>query len=94
MAKATQTRQTTEAPVDTETKRERFERIGQPRVNRALHAIKLIGNLASSNYEWDEADVEAMRAALQDQVDKTLFLFERRKETEQEFSFPTGGTSH
>jgi len=58
MAKATNR---TEKP---ENKRDKFLRLVNPRVNRAVHSIGLIGNCASSAYEFSEADVAKVIAAI------------------------------
>jgi hypothetical protein len=55
----------------TETKGEAFERLATARVNRALDAIRLVGNLANrSSYDYDADDVadimHALRLALAD----------------------------
>jgi hypothetical protein len=48
-----------------ETKAEAFERMAPPRVERALDAIRLVGNLANrSAYEAQPEDVEAIFATL------------------------------
>lgn len=49
-----------------ETKRERFCRLAENRVNKILHLVKLIGNLADeSNYEYSEDQVERVFNAIQ-----------------------------
>jgi len=47
-----------------EDKRAKFLRLVNPRVNRAVHGISLIGNCASAAYEYTEADVAEIIAAL------------------------------
>lgn len=37
-----------------ETKQQKFVRIAEPRVTRACKAVSLLGNLASSNYEYHQ----------------------------------------
>lgn len=66
-----------------ETKRERFERIALARMNRALNSVRLIGNLASYNYDWNEADIERMRQSLNEVVDATFNRFQRHKRGEK-----------
>jgi hypothetical protein len=79
------------APADagTETARAKFERLCVARMNRALVSIRLLGNLASPNYRWDEPDVEAIQAALSAAVNDTLAKFEKRKKTKPHFTLPT-----
>ena len=48
-----------------ESKAEAFERMAPPRVERALDAIRLVGNLANrSAYEPQPEDIEAISATL------------------------------
>ena len=47
-----------------ENKRDKFLRLVNPRVNRAVHSIGLIGNCASAAYEYKEADIAKVLAAL------------------------------
>lgn len=70
------------APED-ETKRQKFERLATPRVNRALTSIRLLGNLASSNYDWAEDDVAAIRAALDLALDQALAKFETKTKADR-----------
>jgi uncharacterized protein YecE (DUF72 family) len=77
-------------PDETEDKREKFERIALARMNRALNAVRLIGNLASYNYDWTEADVELMRQKLDEVADQTFARFQRHKRGEKPtFTFTT-----
>jgi len=48
-----------------ETKTERFARLAEQRVNNALDKIRLIGNLASPQYEFTAEQVEKIMVALQ-----------------------------
>ena len=50
-------------------KRENFIRLAEARVERALGAIRTIGNLSNrGNYDYSETDVKAIIAALQREV--------------------------
>ena len=52
-----------------ESARERFVRLANARVNRALKDIQLIGNLSNkSNYQYVERDVELIFRALSDEL--------------------------
>lgn len=67
-------------------KRENFVRLAEARVERALGAIRTIGNLSNrSNYEYSDVDVKAIISALQREV----------RELEQKFKQKDGsqGTS-
>lgn len=57
-------------PTHTETKRERFVRLAERRTTKALHAMRLVGNLASrNNYEYTEADARKIVGALAQELD-------------------------
>ena len=47
-----------------ETKRERFIRLVNTRTAKTLRAMKLITNLASGNYEYNEQDIRNVLKAL------------------------------
>ncbi len=75
-----------------ESKRDRFERIAKARMNKALTAIRLLGNLSSPNYEWTQNDVRAISDTLQFAVNETLAKFRRREKSPPlQFSFPEEG---
>lgn len=57
----------------TETKRDRFVRLAQGRVNAALTANSKIEHLANkATYEYGDADVDRIEKALRDSVDQTI----------------------
>lgn len=66
-----------------ETKREKFERIALARMNRALNSVRLIGNLASYNYDWTENDIDKMRQSVNEVVEATFNRFQRHKRGEK-----------
>lgn len=50
-------------------RRERFVALAEARTDKALNAIRLLGNLANrSNYEYTEADVVQILRALESEV--------------------------
>jgi len=50
-------------------KREKFVSLAEARVSRAMHSIRLIGNLANkSNYEFSDDDVRKIVNALQVEI--------------------------
>ena len=61
-----------------ETKGQRFVRIAEPRVTRACKAVRLLGNLASSSYEYTEEQVDAMFGAVQKSLDEARAAFRKR----------------
>jgi hypothetical protein len=76
------------APRD-EDRRQKFERLLVQRMNRALDSIRLIGNLASTNYKHSVRDVQLIRSALADSINETLKRFEPgRAIKRRSFSIP------
>lgn len=50
-------------------RRERFVALAEARTDKALSAIRLLGNLSNrSNYDYSEADVKRIIAALEAEV--------------------------
>lgn len=62
-----------------ENRRERFLRIAEPRVQRVLNSIRIIGNLATANYKWTDDDINRIQDAVVKQLGVTLARFERTK---------------
>lgn len=55
---------------DTETKAERFKRMATARVQRAVKAISLVGNLAGPGYERTDEQAAKIVAVLRGAVDE------------------------
>lgn len=72
-----------EHPDETESRREKFERIALARMNRALNSIRLLGNLASYNYDWTEADIARMKQSIAEVSNETFARFQRHKRGEK-----------
>lgn len=74
-----------------EDRRSRFERLGTRRMNRALTAIRLIGNLASPNYQTNYSDVRVIEDALLFAIGEMKAKFQVRvhKAPPLQFHFPT-----
>lgn len=53
-----------------ETKRDKFKRIVEPRVRKALKAIRLIGNCSGSAYEYTDKDVADIAAKLRTELEQ------------------------
>lgn len=71
-----------------ETKRERFHRLAPKRVQRALDAIRVLGNCGSSLYESDEAELEKVKLALEAAVAEAIGRMRpREKKAREAFSF-------
>lgn len=60
-----------------ETKAQKFVRIAEPRVTRACKAVSLHANLAGSNYEYTEEQVDAMFGAVQQALDTARAAFNK-----------------
>lgn len=59
-------------------KRQKFVRLAEARVNKALKDIQLIGNLSNSSaYEYDEADVRKIFSALQSGINEAKGRFSK-----------------
>jgi hypothetical protein len=51
-------------------KRERFKALAIPRMEFALARIRIVGQLFTSNYEWEESEADKMIATLEEAVAK------------------------
>lgn len=71
--------------VPNETKEERFKRLAEQRVASTLDKIRLIGNLATSQYSYSADQVakifSALKGAIADVEDKFHRTLERKKDT-------------
>lgn len=70
-------------------RRERFINVGERRVNNALKAINLIGNLANkSNYEYSPGEIKKIEKALKTELTNTMDKFHNNNGTSKKgFSF-------
>lgn len=62
-----------------ENKRDRFKRLCKSRMDKAVNAIDLLGNLSAPHYHWNTDDLDAMHKALMDAVERTFSRFETTK---------------
>lgn len=70
---------------NSETKREKFVRLTEYRVNQVLDGLRKIGNLSDKrNYEYDSDDVEKIFTALSKELSKTKNRFERQPKSKTE----------
>jgi len=53
-----------------ETKREKFKRVVEPRVRKALKSIRLIGNCSGSAYEYTEDDIASIILSLTKELEQ------------------------
>lgn len=68
-----------------ETKRDRFKRIVEPRVRKALKTIRLIGNCSGSAYEYTPADVGVILASLRVEIEQLEKSYESKGVSAIEF---------
>ena len=61
-----------------ESKEERFKRLAEPRVNRALEKIRIIGNLTTSQYSFTPEQAKKILMALQGALNEVEQKFKKR----------------
>ena len=71
-------------------KRNRFVRLAENRVSRAINSIRLIGNLSNkSNYSYTDADVRAIISALQSEINNLKGQFNKKNsKSSDQFRLP------
>lgn len=63
-----------------ESKAQTFQRLAPLRVNNALNKIRIVGNLANTaNYEFTDAQVDRIEAALYEGVQQIMRQFRKEK---------------
>jgi hypothetical protein len=62
-----------------ETRQQKFRRLGEARITRAINAVRLVGNLASPNYEYTEQDAMRILGVLEEALDNVRSKFLRKK---------------
>lgn len=71
---------------DFETKREKFIRLAESRMDNTLKNIELLSNLANtSNYEYTQADIDKMIKALKSAVSDLEKSFSHSSNTNKKF---------
>lgn len=70
-------------------RRERFIKVGERRINNALKAISLIGNLSNKgNYEYSQAEVRKIERVLKEELASTMSRFDNNNsKSKNGFSF-------
>jgi len=59
-------------------KRRKFAELGTNRVNKAIHDIRLIGNLSNkTNYDYNDADVRQILKALREAINEAENRFKK-----------------
>ena len=71
-----------------QTREQRFKRLAEQRVNVILDKLRLLGQLSNrSNYEYTDAEVEAIFKAIQKDVNTTKSKFMEGKTGRKRFTF-------
>lgn len=82
-------------PPPNETRRDRFLRIGQRRMNNVIRQIQLLGNLSSSTYDCQQQDIDLIREVIARELEAALSRFTpRQRQGSRDFSFGQGLTRH
>lgn len=68
---------------ENETRADAFKRLATGRVNAALEDIRLVGQLASPNYEFTQAQIDAIFGTLNDALGETHEKFTAKVPTER-----------
>lgn len=54
----------------------KFKRLAKPRVETAIAKIALVGNCAGAGYDYNQTQIDTIRAALTDAVETTMAKFD------------------
>lgn len=69
-----------------ETKREKFKRVVEPRVRKALKSICLIGNCSGSAYEYTAQDVSIIIASLTQELEQLDLRYKTKGVADSDFN--------
>lgn len=61
-----------------ETKREKFKRVVEPRVRKALKTIRLIGNCSGGAYEYNPDDIVSILGSLGSELEALEARYENK----------------
>lgn len=69
-------------------KREKFEELGEKRMNEAIKKIRLIGNLSNrNNYDYTDEHVKAIISTLEAEIQSLKNKFKKQEDPEISFKF-------
>ncbi|MGE6400243.1 hypothetical protein [Bacillus cereus] len=69
-------------------KLQKFEELGEKRMNESIKKIRLIGNLANrNNYDYTDEHVKAIISTLESEIQLLKNKFRKEDNTEIEFKF-------
>jgi len=75
-----------ESNIQKSSQRERFEKLAESRVNKALDAMRIVSNLANkNNYEYSEDEAKAIYAALESEARSVRTRFEQEQRRKRNF---------
>ena len=75
-------------PTIKDTKAELFIRLGTPRIEKVLKALRILGNCSNkSNYEYSNEQVDKMSITLSKALEKTILKFHDTKKEQESFKF-------
>ena len=71
-----------------ESKKQRFERIAEPRVNAVLDKLRLLGQCSNrNNYEFDKKQISQMFSTIETELKRIKVLYQKPNGKEDPFSF-------
>jgi len=69
-------------------KRKKFIELAESRTNKIINLIRLLGNLSRrSNYSYTRQDVDKIKKAINQELTRTLALFDKGKDVPDEETF-------
>ena len=69
-------------------KRAKFVELAESRTNKIINLIRLLGNLSRrSNYSYTKEDIDSIKKAITQELNRTIALFDKGKDTPEEDSF-------
>ena len=69
-------------------KRTKFVELAESRTNKIINLIRLLGNLSRrSNYSYTKQDIDNIKKAINQELNRTLALFDKGKDAPEEDSF-------
>jgi len=71
-----------------ESKAHLFIRLGIPRIEKVLKALRILGNCANrSSYEYSQEQIDKMSITLSEALEKTITKFHDTKKEQESFKF-------
>ena len=69
-------------------KRTKFVELAESRTNKIINLIRLLGNLSRrSNYSYKKQDIDNIKKAINQELNRTFALFDKGKDAPEEDSF-------